>query len=290
MYDSDNGAVSNEGDPDAASGMGDELGWLLDPAPMIGLLDFGTISHGRRAGRAALRVQALPRGGDDALLFRLGAMGAAELRLEIDAERGTLLRVESRFEDQPFTITEVLDIAFDEAFPEDTFVFTPPPGEAVRSISSQFAVRRDLTIEQAVALAPFTVWIPARLPADWESQIGFAAAQERPPVAAHVFLHYRAVDGTHGLTIAESPADGPVDTEAEGPGGPWREVERNQRRMEIREPVESWQPAQARLELDGTRVFIHSADLAVDALADVAADLVRAPAEPPDLRRAGGAA
>src|SRR5688572_21344885 len=87
-YDPTNGAVSNDGEPDVGSGMGDELSRLLDPAPMIGLLDFGAISHGRCAGRAALRVQAVPRAGDDALLFRLGAMGAAELRLEIDAERG----------------------------------------------------------------------------------------------------------------------------------------------------------------------------------------------------------
>jgi hypothetical protein len=54
--------------------------------------------------------------------------------------------------------------------------------------------------------------------------------------------------------------------------------------MEIREPVESRQSAQARLALDGTRILIHSSDLGADALADVAAGLVRAPAEPPDLR------
>jgi hypothetical protein len=99
-----------------------------------------------------------------------------------------------------------VEIAFDEQFAEDTFVFTAPPGEEVRSIAAQFPVRRDLTIEQAVALAPFTVWIPARLPAGWESEIGFAAEQDRPPMAPHVFLHYRAPDGTHGLSIAESPA------------------------------------------------------------------------------------
>ena len=53
--------------------------------------------------------------------------------------------------------------------------------------------------------------------------------------------------------------------------------------MEIREPVESWHSAQVRLHLDGTRVLIRSSDLTAAALADVAAGLVRAPAEPPDL-------
>jgi hypothetical protein len=285
-YDADNGAMSNEDQPEVGSGIGQELGWLLDPAAVIGLLDFGEIGPGRRAGRPTLRVRAVPRGladGYDAPLWRLGAMGADDLRLEVDAERGTLLRIESRFEGQPFAISEILEIAFDEQFPEDTFVFTPPPGEEVRSIAAQFPVRRDLTIEQVVALAPFAVWIPARVPAGWETEIGFAAEQDRPPMAPHVFLHYRASDGTHGLRIGESPADGPRDDEAEGPGGPWREIERNQRQMQIREPAESWQPAQARLELAGTRILIHSTDLGADALADLAAGLVRAPSEPPKL-------
>ena len=97
-------------------------------------------------------------------------MGADELRLEVDAERGALLRIESRFEGHPFTLSEALEIAFDEQLPEDTFVFTPPPGEEVRSVAARFPVQHDLTIEQAVALAPFTVWIPARMPADWEAR------------------------------------------------------------------------------------------------------------------------
>jgi len=103
----------------------------------------------------------------------------------------------------------VVEIGFDEAFDEDTFVFTPPAGEAVRSVVDLLPIRHDLTIDQAVALAPFTVWIPARLSAQWEAQIGFAAEQDRPPMAPQVHLHYRAPDGTHGLSVAESPADHP---------------------------------------------------------------------------------
>ena len=204
-YDAHNGAMSNQDQPEVGSGIGEEFGWLLDPAAVIGLLDFGQISAARRAGRPVLRVRAVPRvidHGSDEPLWRLGAIGADELGLEVDAERGTLLRVESRHEQQPFAVSEVLEISFDEQFPEDTFVFTPPPGEHVRSIAEQFGeVRRDLTIEQAVALAPFVVWIPARLPADWETHIAFAAAQDRPPAAPHVFVHYRASDGTHGVNI-----------------------------------------------------------------------------------------
>jgi hypothetical protein len=129
------------------------------------VLDFDEISAGECAGRPTVRVHALPRaaaeGHDDAALWRLGAMGADELHLDVDAERGTLLRAEARFEGRPFAISELLEITFDEQFPDDTFEFTPPPGEEIRSIAEQFPIRRNLTIEQTVALAPFTVWIAA---------------------------------------------------------------------------------------------------------------------------------
>jgi hypothetical protein len=285
-YDAHNGAMSNEDQPEVGGGIGEEFGWLLDPAAVIGLLDFGPISPGLRAGRRVLRVRAVPRvsaHGSDEPLWRLGAIGADELGLEVDADRGTLLRVESRFEQQPFAVSEVVEISFDEQFPDDTFVFTPPPGEDVRSIAEEFGVRRDLTIEQAVALAPFVVWIPARVPAGWETQIAFAAAQDRPPAAPHVFLHYRAPDGTHALSITESPADHPREIEAEGPGGLWREIKRDHRQIHVREPAETWQPAQARADLDRTRILISSTDLGAEALADLAAGLVRAPSEPPTL-------
>jgi hypothetical protein len=287
-YDAQNGAMSNEDEPEGgSSGIGEEFRRMLDPAPLLGVLDFAEISPGRRAGRPTLRVRAVPRrvgeGADDVALWSLGGMGADELRLDVDAERGALLWIESRFEGQPFAASEVLEIAFDEQFPEDTFVFTPPPGEEVRSTAARFPLRHDLTIEQAVALAPFTVWIPARLPAGWETMIRFAAEQDRPPMAPHVYLHYRACDGTHQVSIAESPADRPTDDEAEGPGGPWQAIERNDRPMQIREPAERRQPAQVRVDLDGTRILIHSTDLGAEALADLAADLVPAPSEPPDL-------
>jgi len=286
-YDPDNGAMSNEDQPDTGSGIGQEFGWLLDPAALIGALDFGEIGAEECAGRPTVRVRALARapaeGRDDAALWRLGAMGADELHLDVDAERGMLLRREARFEGRPFAVSEILEVAFDEQFLEDTFIFTPPPGEEVRSVAERFPVRRNLTIEQAVALAPFIVWIPARLPAYWETEIGFAAEQDRPLSAAHVFLHYSTPGGTHDLRITESPADGPGDLEAEGPGGPWRAIDRNKRPMQIRERAESWHAAQARLDLDGTRILIHSGDIAAGALADLAAGLVRAPSVPPDL-------
>ena len=47
--------------------------------------------------------------------------GADDYELVVDAERGTILRLASRLEGRAFDTTEVLDISFDEAFPEGTF-------------------------------------------------------------------------------------------------------------------------------------------------------------------------
>ena len=49
--------MSNEDRPEVGGGIGEEFGWLLDPAAVIGLLDLGQISPGRRAGRPVLRVR-----------------------------------------------------------------------------------------------------------------------------------------------------------------------------------------------------------------------------------------
>jgi outer membrane lipoprotein-sorting protein len=284
-YDPHNGALSNEDDPKTGSGIGDEFCWQLDPAPAIGLLDYGEIAPGRRAGREVLRVRAVPRDSNDFALGRLGFAGADELLLDVDRERGSLLLIECRFEGQPFSIFEVEAIAFDEQFPDETFTFTAPPGEEIRSTAEEVGVWRGLTIERAVALAPFTVWIPARLPERWEVNIGFAAEQERPRMAPHVYFHYRTPDGMHGVMVSQSPTAHPAAPEDYEPAraGPWQDVEREGRPMQVREPAESWQPAQVRLQLDGTRVHIHSSDMAAAALVDLAGGLVRAPSEPPLL-------
>jgi hypothetical protein len=188
---------------------------------------------------------------------------------------------------EPYAICEVLDVAFGEPFADDLFEFTPPAGEEVRAFGDEFHIERDLTIEQAVARAEFTVWIPARLPADWETEIAFAGGSVRPPITPSVHLDFRARDGMHAVHVVQIAAERADEYEEYEPGGAgrWRRVERDGRTIEIRDPVESWHPAQLRLELDDTRILMHSNDVTADSLADLAGDLVRAPSEPPSLGR-----
>ena len=290
-YDPVNGARSNEDRPDVGSGgTGDDVWWLADPAPIIGLLDYEGFARGQRAGRETIEVRAVPRAsgdGDHWPLVRLTGEGADELLLSVDAAQGALLRIELRLGGRPYAIYEVLEVAFGEPIADDVFAFTPPPGEAIRAVGDEFHVRRDLTIEQAVALAPFTVWIPAQLPGGWTSEIAFAAANDRPPIAPSVHLDFRSRDSMHAVHVVELAADRAGDNDEYEPAraAPWEEIERDGRAMEIRDGAETWQPAQLRVELDGTRILMHSNDIAADSLADLACDLVPAPSEPPELGR-----
>ncbi len=140
-------------------------------------------------------------------------------------------------------------------------------------------MHHDIPIDRAVALAPFPVWIVRRVPADWEVDITFAEGDDGAP---QLFLHYRAEHGTQELSVVEGP-QGARHAE-ELPGGElWQGERRNGRELELREPAEDWHRAQVRLALDGTDVLLHSGTLSVSALADAAAELVRAPGSEPRL-------
>lgn len=81
-----------------------------------------------------------------------------------------------------------------------------------------------------------------------------------------------------GLRIVQSPAShagAMAEIELAG-AGPWRASERGGRRIEVRQHAEYRLPSQLRLELEGTRVLIHSPVYGPDALVDVAAGLRRA--------------
>lgn len=250
----------------------------------MGALVLTPLGRGEVAGRPTLRARGIPRASDDeeGMILRIG--GADEYVLDVDAERGVLLRVEARAGGAAFLILEVTEIAFGERFDAAVFELEPPPGQRFRGVLDDLpGTMRDLPIERVAVLAPFPVWMPARLPRGWELGATFAPASERLGTAPAVYLHYAAPDASHQLAIHLSPADHPGEHPEydHADPAPWIEQERDGRRMQVREPAEDWQPAQVRLELDGTRILIHSRDLDASWLADLAGGLVRAPTSPP---------
>jgi outer membrane lipoprotein-sorting protein len=164
------GAMTNEGDEHQSQGAGDELLAMLDPAAFIGLLDLEVTGRGERARRPVLLVTARPRtvSRRDPFGFALHhlGLGADEYTLEVDAQRGVLLRVEARVGGHAFQVTEAVEIAFDAALDHALFRFTPPPGEETRPVHAVYGRRRDIPLHEAAAAAPFTVHIPDEMAAD----------------------------------------------------------------------------------------------------------------------------
>lgn len=269
------GALTNEGDPNHQSGVGEVALRLLEPSHVLAALRLETVGEVQAAGRRALRVLGMARESEETamLLFRLG-YGAERYELDVDRELGVLLRTAALVDGEPFAVTEVTEVAFDEEFPPVTFVFTLPEGESFRPLHTPV---QHLTLEAAATQAPFTVLTPARVPADWRLHVIFNEGADRPPLPPGVTLHYHAQDASHQLNIQQVSAGQPdletwLEWEPEGSllvAGP-------------RQPTGTM-PGYVRVEREGTRATLSSSDLERAMLVELAESLRAAPTEPPRL-------
>ncbi|MDQ4127987.1 MAG: hypothetical protein M3151_08595 [Actinomycetota bacterium] len=101
---------------------------MFDPergAPDLCYLQLREVGRIRKAGREAIRVEGTMPGGWEYPPEPLW-WGADDYELVVDAERGTILRLASRLEGRAFDVTEVIEVAFDEVFLNDTFVLDLP--------------------------------------------------------------------------------------------------------------------------------------------------------------------
>jgi outer membrane lipoprotein-sorting protein len=268
--------VSDEDDMGAYS---DELTRSLDPSPFIGRLDFDLHGRGTRAGREVLLVRAVPRVSGGFPSWDLDALGegADEYELEVDAERGILLRAEARREGLPFELIEATSVAFDGAISAETFVFEPPAGEEVRRLGdvtpdSGIAV----PLHEAVQRVPFKVFVPSRVPSDWMLTVMFAAGVEQLPSGGVVALMYRSPDAAVSLSIHQRADDRSREL-------PPERIERDGVPMWLRRRSEEWPQTQLALTLEGTAIDLFSTELDVESVIELATRLVPAPQGPPEI-------
>jgi hypothetical protein len=284
-YSADGGALTGDVD-DSVESADDRLDVMLDPACLVGLLDLEPRGRARRAGRNALRVLARPRrptGGRDAWDIEALGEGADEYELEIDAERGVLLRLEARRDGLPFSIVEAEQIEFDEPIAAELFTYQPPGGEAPRTVEEAYGRNEfDLPIDQAARRAPFRLFIPAVVPDEWRLTVTFVDASMVQPEPL-VVLDYRSKDATAGLMIVET---GPAGLRNLGEGAglpPLEEFTRDGVPMRARGATEEWHESQLEFVKDDTVITMSSRQLDVDALAGLPMSLVPAPEDPPQI-------
>jgi hypothetical protein len=243
---------------------------LLHPLALVLAFELEPFGTADVAGRAALAVRARPR--DDASRMHSLGLGADELELVVDAERGILLRTEARHGSEAFRVLEVEEIAFDEGLPPNTFVFEPPPGETVRPIEEAYRWD-DVSVEEAAKRASFTVWVPRGLHERWRVHAIHRPASERPNLDETVHLLYFD-DALHNFSIEQAG----VRLLAWRTDPP-RVIERDGAELRLIEG----KPLEVHLERGGTQLRISSDTLDADALVELATSLVEAPTEPPPL-------
>jgi hypothetical protein len=280
MWDERNGAHSNQDDPSVGSGVGDELQIMRNPTPLLSSLRFEPAGRSEVAGRATISARGIPRPQDTRHgppafeLHQLGT-GADHYELEIDLEFGVLLAATAVRNEQPFHRITTLAIAFDEPIPDETFRFEPPAGEPIQTRRWQEARVEHVTLVEAQQRAPFTVLMPATVPANWQVQCRLIRASERPPSPMQIGVIYHSTDGHESVSLSQFPAGGSNPYRELGTGEDWETVTRDGIEMKTR-PA-NWGQAQVELERDGTFVHLMSDNLTRDQVLTIAAGLRPAP-------------
>lgn len=276
-WDERNGATSNRDDPKLGSGIGEGLSFMLDPTPLLGLLRFAVVGHGRVAGRETITAEAVPRWRDPRRgprsfeLYELGA-GADRYTLEIDEQRGVLLEVVASRDGEPFNKVTTVAIAFDRLISEERFTFEPPAGEEIQPTWGHPPER--ISVRQAQQRAAFTVLIPDRIPSAWRVSCLFREASRRPPWPGSVALIYRSDDGHEGVSLSQfRAADKSSMMLADDD---WEDVGREGTAIRATR-LDASSEAQAQLEHGDTFVILTSQTLTRDELATIGASLKPAP-------------
>jgi outer membrane lipoprotein-sorting protein len=279
------GALTNRGDEHQQSQIGADLLALVEPSRVLGALAFEALGSGERAGRKVMCATARPRPGAatethlSSPLHWLGR-GADEYELEVDTERGTILRCEARRSGLAFLLREARSIHFDEPIPPERFVFEPPAGETLRTVAEAFGRTSPFTtLGAAVAEMPFTVLVPEAVPEDWRLLVQTRQPGERTTHPAMAFLIYQSSDPAFDLRISQKSAR----SSAPLPGGAqveWTDKERGGVAMKVC-VGERGQPAHVMCQREGTTVTLSSRAIGSDELMNLAAGLVPASATPP---------
>lgn len=275
------GATTNDGDEHHQHPVGQTFRPLLNPAGVMGLFDIEITGCGERAGRGVICAVWRPRALSQHERFVLHGLGsgAQEHAMEVDAERGVLLRTEARFAGQPMAVCEAREVTFDAKLDPELFRFVAPDGDQPRRPGSLHRVHHGLALHEAVAMVPFDVYALCDVPAGWELNVSVQPGSQRPPVPPAVHLHYRSSDATAAVHIGL----GPVETAAAWQLVEAEEIKRGDQTLRIRRRTDTWPQAQLSTVLGNTAVTMSSDNLSADDLVELAARLVAASDAPPSL-------
>jgi hypothetical protein len=280
-YDPERGARFQHGGYEALHAF-HEVAPLLDPFALLGGHDLEVVKEAGWADRAALRVRARPR----APLFRqhepmvLLLFGGTEHELLVDAERGVLLRLESRLDGTAFRVFELGELTFDAEIPASTWVLEAPDGQPLRPLEPHH--NHPISLSEAIAKAPCRLFLPDRAPAGSELSIMVVPDWSDPAKARAISFAYSWTGGTHRVQLHEAADRSPSLDEL----GKWQEITRAGQPMKTldgpADPSGMHLRRYVTLERDGTHIQI-SGNLSLEALIDIAATMRPVSETAPDV-------
>jgi hypothetical protein len=241
---------------------------LLDPAEFLSGYELEPTGEAVIAERLARRVHVRRTSSAERGPFGLEP-GIDEAELLLDAERGLVLRRAELVDGEEAFVREVKRIAYDEPLPSETFVFELPPGASAQGRAES----RPTTVDDAAALASFTVLKLATVPPDWRVQAIYVGATERPTLPDSVTLIYTRPDGGKRLQIRETTRD----HELPAIGGE-RRFDHGGRGYTALGPDRpaGREPAELIFAISGTQIRMSSSELSLEALLEHAERLVAA--------------
>lgn len=142
--------------PPAANG----VSRVLATFSRLAWLDYEVMGDADHDQRPCLRIRAANRNPPErALPDELGD----RRDLLVDLEGGVVLRAEGSVDDEPFFLSELTGVAFDEPMADELFRLDPAPGTEVQSFA-QYEAYPWPSLADAVERASFRVFVPARPP------------------------------------------------------------------------------------------------------------------------------
>jgi len=182
--------------------------WLLGGLRAVGSLRLEPLGHTDVAGRATRMCRATPRVGQyddddgDWNLHAAPAYGATEYEIDVDVELGLILRVTGFFDEEQFSVAEVVDLDVNGTFAEDLFVFASPDGSQARSFRDLYGEHHvDLTPRRLAELAGFALFVSRSVPDCWEFSLRFVEGGTRPPRRPFATMNLQSPDNLRGVTV-----------------------------------------------------------------------------------------
>lgn len=261
------GSITNGGDPRHGCSLSFAT-HMLDPAALLASAQLSIVGERTVAGRAAIAVRgnafpASPLFQDAGLAHMMG-----EREFVIDAERGIMLRDTCLLDGQPYIVSELSELVFDEPIPSETFVFLAPEGEPIQSAHEAFAMDV-MPLDQIAAQVPFSVLAARNAGAEWTLRHSLVRGSAKSTPATTAYLHYVSADHTKQVSAeltTATPKTGSSDARREL-------VERNGQGYRVRRspPDDRPIPNLVAFERLGTRIQLTSQELDLEALLGFAA-------------------